>query len=54
MTVWETRGYLAYPNHFGKPRPGTPEEINFCKGWAKAQAEDLLMTEIGLPFGIRE
>jgi len=41
MTVWETRGYLAYPNHYGKPKPGTSEEINFCRGWAKAQAEDL-------------
>ena len=39
MTVWETRGYLTYPNHYGKPRAGTREEISWSKGWSKAQAE---------------
>jgi hypothetical protein len=39
MTPWELRGYLTYPNQYGKPRPGTSEEINWSKGWAKAQAE---------------
>lgn len=39
MTGWELRGYLAYPNHFGKPKPGTIEENRFCRGWSKAQAE---------------
>jgi hypothetical protein len=41
MTVWETRGYLTYPNHYGKPRPGTKEELHWSKGWCKAQAEAL-------------
>lgn len=39
MTRWELRGYLAHPGHYGKPQPGTPEEINFCRGWNKAEAE---------------
>jgi hypothetical protein len=42
MTPWELRGYLTYPNHYGKPRAGTEPEIHFAKGWSKAQAEDLL------------
>lgn len=42
MTVWETRGYLAYPNHYGQPKPGTSEELNWARGWAKAQAEHML------------
>lgn len=41
MTPWELRGYLAYPQHYGKPSPGTREEMNFCIGWSRAQREDL-------------
>jgi hypothetical protein len=41
MTPWELRGYLTYPNHFGKPKPASPEDNAWCRGWAKAQAEDL-------------
>jgi hypothetical protein len=41
MTANELRGYLTYPNDYGKPRPGSPEENAWCRGWTKAQAEDL-------------
>lgn len=39
MTVWETRGYLTYPNQYGKPAPGTNEETLWARGWSKAQRE---------------
>lgn len=42
MTPWELRGYLTYPRNDGKPLAGTPEEINFAKGWERAQREDIL------------
>lgn len=42
FTPWELRGYLAYPQHYGKPRPGSPEENSFSRGWTRAQEEDLL------------
>jgi hypothetical protein len=41
LTPWELRGYLTYPNHYGKPQPGTREEMNWSIGWARAQREDL-------------
>ena len=41
MTPWELRGYLTYPNQFGKPVPGTREEMNWSIGWSRAQREDL-------------
>ena len=41
MTQWELRGYLTYPNQYGKPHPGTREEMQWSIGWARAQREDL-------------
>lgn len=41
MTPWELRGYLSYPNQYGKPHPGTREEMNWSIGWLRAQREDL-------------
>lgn len=40
-SAWEIRGYLTYPNQYGKPLPGTSEEINWARGWGKAQREHL-------------
>ena len=40
MTQWELRGYLSYPQHYGKPRPGTREEMGWSIGWMRAQRED--------------
>jgi hypothetical protein len=41
MSPWEMRGYLTYPNLFGKPQPGSSEEDKWARGWNKAQAEHL-------------
>lgn len=40
MTTWELRGYLTYPNQYGKPSPGTREEMGWSIGWMRAQRED--------------
>ena len=39
LSAWELRGFLAYPQQYGKPKPGTQEEIRWSKGWIKAQAQ---------------
>ena len=41
MTPWELRGYLTYPNQYGKPHPGTREEMNWSVGWLRAQREQM-------------
>lgn len=45
MTRWELRGYLTYPSERGKPRPGTPEEANWLRGWLKADREKVFYKE---------
>lgn len=41
ITGTELRGYLTYPNQYGKPGPGTADEIKWSRGWARAQAEHM-------------
>lgn len=41
MSVWETRGYLTYPETHGKPLPGTADEIKWSRGWLRAQREHM-------------
>lgn len=41
MSVWETRGYLTYPDQYGKPLPGTKEELAWSRGWIRAQREKM-------------